>query len=280
MRIVRIAAYFLTFGVVGALLMSRSGSRLASAAESCAHCRRSHRMRRLAFGFYVTACLGFLVVRGTLVTQPAAACQPQAWHTPGDVAAFASVAPTSVGGVVRSIADAVPTGAGLAYSRALGANVCTFSPQGIYVADVVSGYVGRGAFDLGQFVLSQPQPGFTSDAVLSVEAHEAVHTRQWSAFTIAAGPLAFPASYFFDELFFPGAYNHFERNAGLINGGYWPPDQAPPARSALMLPAAAALIALVAGRSPVVRKLRSARHGRPGCPRCGRALPNEDRNGE
>jgi hypothetical protein len=169
--------------------------------------------------------------------------------------------------------DSVPTGAGFTYSHALGADVCRFQPQGLYVARAVDGYTGRGAFDLGQFVLSQPHRRASAEVVLGYEAHEAAHARQWSLFTVAAGPLAFPASYFLDEAFFPHAFNHFERNAGLEAGLYSPPDHGPPARSALMLPACALVVATLAVREPVLRRWRTARHGSGGCPLCGRVRP-------
>lgn len=43
-------------------------------------------------------------------------------------------------------------------------------------------------------------------------------------FTLAGGPLAFPVSYYLDSAFFPDSLNHFERAAGLSDGGYPIPD--------------------------------------------------------
>ena len=190
--------------------------------------------------------------------------------------ALATAQPMSASVVVRTIADWVPTGAGVAYSSAFRADICEFEPQGLYVARVVHGYTGRGAFDLGEFVLSQPDRVSSAPVVLQYQAHEAVHARQWSVFTIAAGPLAFPVSYLLDEAFFPGAHNHFERNAGLENGQYSPAEHPPPARSVLMLPAGVLLLVAWVAHRPLLRRWRAARHGPDGCALCGRRAPTPE----
>jgi hypothetical protein len=43
---------------------------------------------------------------------------------------------------------------------------------------------------------------------------------QWAVLTVIGGPLAFPVAYGIDDFFFPGSRNHFERLAGLEQGGY------------------------------------------------------------
>jgi hypothetical protein len=64
--------------------------------------------------------------------------------------------------------------------------------------------------------------------------------------TIIGGPLAFPAAYYTDSPFFPSSRSHFERAAGLSDGGYpaapdggpaplWGPVAAFGAASALVL---------------------------------------------
>lgn len=271
-RLAGAGALFLTFGVVGMLALPRRRTRLAEAARSCARCRRSQRRRGRAFGVYAGACLALIVVRLALLVEQPQPCQPEAKATAVETAEFEAAPPVSADRLLRAVTVSVPAGAGFVYSRAVSADTCAFRPQRLYVAHVVDGYTGRAAFSLGDFVLSHPVPELSPERVLDYESHEAEHAWQWSVFTAAAGPLAFPVSYLFDEAFFPRAYNHFERDAGLHDGRYSAPDRPPPARSALMLPAAGALLVLVAARRPIVRRWRSRRHGGDAaCAFCGGA---------
>lgn len=54
--------------------------------------------------------------------------------------------------------------------------------------------------------------------------HESRHVTQWATLTLAGGPLAMPLLYAVDEAFFPRSRNHFERAAGLEDGGYSHPE--------------------------------------------------------
>ena len=65
-------------------------------------------------------------------------------------------------------------------------------------------------------------PNLSSDRLdeQRLAEHETRHLDQWAVFSVAGGPLAFPLAYWADSLLFPGSRSHFERDAGLAEGGY------------------------------------------------------------
>lgn len=74
-----------------------------------------------------------------------------------------------------------------------------------------------------------PNMSATRDEEIELSRHESRHIDQWAVATILGGPLAFPAAYVTDNAFFPLNRNHFERAAGLDDGGYSPPPDNLPA---------------------------------------------------
>jgi hypothetical protein len=128
--------------------------------------------------------------------------------------------------VVQKAATWPETGLGMLYATADDARVCWSLSANYYVAVRAGNPVAARAVDLGDVLLS-PRVSFTRAQLQNLATHEARHRTQWAVLTVAAGPLAFPVLYGIDDFFFPGARNHFERLAGLQEGGYthegwWP----------------------------------------------------------
>ena len=121
--------------------------------------------------------------------------------------------------VAQQAATWPETGIGLLYSQASDAHVCLSRAVDFYVAVHADNPTGVRALNLGDILLA---PGFniSSEQRLTLVSHEARHRAQWAVLTVIAGPLAFPVAYAIDDFFFPGARNHFERQAGLEPGGY------------------------------------------------------------
>jgi hypothetical protein len=79
------------------------------------------------------------------------------------------------------------------------------------------------SFAVGSTVVTD-QPSMTEGNWKPLARHESRHVTQWATLTLTAGPLAMPLLYAVDEAFFPESRNHFERAAGLDDGGYAYPD--------------------------------------------------------
>ena len=149
-------------------------------------------------------------------------CQPPARLTVNQAAAYTrSGASPAV--FARQVLTAGQTGLALTYAKTRGANVCRFAPNGNLVARMESGFA-RGGTMYGHVFLTYAHDDYSYRELRSIKRHETRHTTQWAAGTLLGGPLAFPVAYSADELVAPGAYNHFERAAGLTDGGYEVPD--------------------------------------------------------
>ena len=112
------------------------------------------------------------------------------------------------------------SGVAMLYGRAAGAEICYFEAHKYYRLTFERWPLSRGSFFVGNVLMSRPLEDKGVDRVLELSGHEVKHRRQWAVATVIAGPLAFPAAYSIDNLFFPDAANHFERAAGLEEGGY------------------------------------------------------------
>ena len=73
---------------------------------------------------------------------------------------------------------------------------------------------------VGNVVLASDQSPMRKGNGKALARHESRHVTQWATLTLAGGPLAMPLLYAVDEAFFPHSRNHFERAAGLADGGY------------------------------------------------------------
>jgi hypothetical protein len=147
--------------------------------------------------------------------------------------------------VAQEAATWPETGIGLLYSKARDARVCLSSSAYYYVAVHAGNIAGTKAMTMGDIVLT---PGFShySRAQLgALIAHEARHRAQWAVGTVVGGPFTFPVAYAIDDFFFPGPRNHFERLAGLKEGGYGGVGTGPvlgPAQLAILVILAAAIV--------------------------------------
>jgi hypothetical protein len=215
----------------------RAGNR-----ERCHGCRhRHHRLMRVLAVVLGLQVLG--VVALAVFAARAPLCRPPSWSTPVDAQRYV----TPGGGPivpVRQFLTAGQTGLALAYAEARGAEVCRFAPNGNLTARMEAGFA-RGGTMFGHVFLTYPRAASeTFDELVPLKRHESRHTEQWALFTLLGGPAGFPIAYSVDELFAPGAFNHFERHAGLEEGRYAPPDGPSPTTTRLLLVGALLLIIL------------------------------------
>jgi hypothetical protein len=202
-----------------------------------------HRYRRLMRLLIILAWLqicGVVVLLGYGVQ--VRTCQPPAWSTAADAARYLTpgdswIIPT------RQVLTSGNSGLALAYSKLRGAEICRYAPTGNLIASMHGGFA-RGGTMYGQTFVTLPRPDYTYPELEPVVRHEARHTDQWALFTVLGGPLAFPLSYSIDEIFAPGPYNQFERNAGLAGGGYVLPDGPSPTTTRLLVAAAVAAVVI------------------------------------
>jgi hypothetical protein len=120
------------------------------------------------------------------------------------------------------------TGLGMAYAQARHGYRCLITHESFYFDEHHHGWFGRKSFTVGDVFLSRFRDKQSEDRRLALFDHERHHRRQWAIATVLAGPLAFPVAYTVDDIFFPQARNHFEREAGLARGGYDPQTQGGP----------------------------------------------------
>lgn len=174
------------------------------------------------------------------------------WESTSDVGALTP----SV--LAQKVATWPETGLAMLYADARGLSVCRYAAADYYVAVVPVAVAGKRTTNFGDMVISPRFPTVPAEAA-ALARHESHHRPQWAVATVLAGPAAFPLAYGVDDFFFPGARNHFERLAGLAEGGYVPE----PAGPVLGPPQWAALSALPAGAAALgVRSRRRRRRGR------------------
>ena len=215
--------------------------RRAMRQESCGGCRKRHRLllRALAVlvGLQAVGVLG-LVAFGL----GAPTCQPPVILSGTESANYVR---SGAGPAVhlRQVFTAGQTGLALIYAEARDAKVCRYVPNGNLVASMESGFSRSGTM-YGHVYLTNLDNTYSYSELVSIKRHESRHTVQWAVGTGLAGPLAFPLAYSVDELFAPAAHNHFERAAGLTEGGYAVPDTPPPTFTRLLIVAALAALIL------------------------------------
>ncbi|MGH3096231.1 MAG: hypothetical protein ACRDMV_09565 [Streptosporangiales bacterium] len=117
----------------------------------------------------------------------------------------------------RNIVTAPATGLTDGYARARDMGLCTTGS--LTIAFLPSKQATSGT-TVGHIFLTRGRPGLKGIGAQALALHESRHVDQWTVLTLAGGPLALPVLYTVDETFFPGARNHFERGAGLVDGGY------------------------------------------------------------
>jgi hypothetical protein len=267
----RVLALLLCFGALGLLLASPyARRRSASRAGRCGTCRR-HRTYRRAL---VAGLAGLLLLGTGIRALEAATPKPRCGTTVYAGGRIRTLPPVRVPvppawARTRKIVTAPATGLGLTYADLRGMTLCAATPMDVALRPPPlssGGGTTVGSLFLAWFadpmrktqVASQNVYGFGIDEPVYVHIgldrgptrrriealarHESRHEGQWAAFTLAAGPLAFPALYSIDSVFFPFARNHFERDAGLEEGDYAIPASYSPAP---LWPAVAVLTAIL-----------------------------------
>ena len=148
----------------------------------------------------------------------------------------------------RAVVNAPVSGAALLYGIGKGGHA--YQNDNGTTAVVLDDGVVRAGTMFGTVFVTDQRMETETPRTDRLGKHEARHADQWAAFSIAAGPAAFPTLYALDETFFPGAFNHFERQAGLADGGYDIPSDCPSIAGRLTLVS----LALLGGSVLVVRR--------------------------
>ncbi|WP_328419365.1 hypothetical protein [Streptomyces sp. NBC_00443] len=166
--------------------------------------------------------------------------------------AFAVAGSEGDGGLwetTRVVVNAPVSGAALLYGVGKGGEVRR-GDNGTTAVVLDDGVVRAGTM-FGTVFLTYQRMQVDSPRTQRLAEHEARHADPWAAFSLAGGPAAFPALlYALDEAFFFGAFNHFERQAGLDDGGYDTPSDCPSIAGRLTLVS----LGLVAGSTLVARR--------------------------
>ena len=149
------------------------------------------------------------------------------------------------------------TGLGLAFAQVRHGHRCLVGAESFYYDTHSNSFFGGRSFTVGDVFLSRQRTDESVPKRLALVHHERHHRRQWAIATIIGGPLAFPVAYTIDDLFFPHARNHFEREAGLQSGLYDPNIQTGPKLRLLDL----GLLAGAAGAAELFHLRRRRRRG-------------------
>lgn len=252
----RLLGYVTCFGLIGliwSLPFFRNRRRHRS--RTCTTCARHHGLATVAL-----TCLTVLLVVGGLARIQAETTDHVRCHShitdEGEVQPeppLPEVAPHPAWGAIRALLVAPPSGLAVLGGRALGMRSCsTSSLLVMFWAPPRSSGGGTVVGDVFVSWIPAPTPGNTSAYGIARETgsvrygpnisrdrgdeadlvkHESRHIDQWAFGTAVAGPLSFPGLYYIDGAFFPSSRNHFERAAGLSEGGYAPaPDNWPAPR--------------------------------------------------
>lgn len=237
------ALVLLCFGVLGLLWLVLGRGRRQRRCAGCAVCRRH---RRIAVAS--VSCFGALLVLGAGVrTQmeatPVAGCDVHLSVDGEEAASELEVGPSSGWwGATRQTVTAPISGVALMATHAAGMDHCSGSAVVVAFVPPVSAESG-GSVVGNVFVTWIPESGGPEVAlpgqesyvrfgpaaqddpaqVESIARHESRHVDQWTVATLLGGPLALPTGYSLDSLLFPMSRNHFERHAGLADGGYEAP---------------------------------------------------------
>lgn len=242
------------FGVLGLVWLVLGRARRQRRIAGCAVCRRQRRIAvACVSGFAVLLVIG-AGVRTQLAMTPLAGCGAQfsegveqASEVVEAEVVEAEVLDPGWWGRARQAVTAPISGVALVGTRAAGMSHCSGSsvvvafpppPEGngggsvignIFVTWIPESSGPQVALP-GQESYVRFNPGGQTEPaqIEAIARHESRHVDQWTAATLIGGPLAMPVAYYADSLLYPYAHNHFERHAGLTDGGYErPPDFAP-----------------------------------------------------
>ncbi|NMO53866.1 hypothetical protein HH310_22120 [Actinoplanes sp. TBRC 11911] len=210
--------------------------RRRSECAGCAH--RYHRVMRVLIVLVWLQMVGIVALLAYGARPPT--CQPPSLSSYNGATRY--VTPTHDWVIpVRQVITAGNSGLALAYGKALGGQFCDYVPNGTLLGRMKDGFA-RGGTTYGHTYLTSLEPQLVYSDMAPVMRHESRHTDQWALFTLLGGPVAFPLAYGVDDVFAPGPYNNFERDAGLADGGYVLPDTPSPTTTRLIV--AGALFAI------------------------------------
>lgn len=280
-------AMFMCFGLIGLVLCLLPAARRhrRERAAACTVCHRRRRINRVVISAFAVLLLTGAGVRAAAAMTPLEECGGR--FALGAQAALAeghTLDPAYLRWwpATRDTVTAPTTGVMLAVTGAAGMTHC--SGTSVLVAVPPPPATGIGGSIVGNIFVSWVSevdgawvalPGQESyvrfgtemnadpDYVEAIARHESRHVDQWTVATLIGGPLAMPVAYYVDSLFFPLARNHFERNAGLGDGGYEDPPDFGPAPLWWPLAITVALVLLLLGRH-IRRASRALVAGRAG----------------
>lgn len=260
-RSVQGAALLLCFGVIGLLwLLPPVRRRRRRRAAVCGACRRRQRVGAVVIAGFAALLLVGAATRAQIAVLDDCSLR---FATGADEVVAETPTPDAAPGLwgrTRAAVNAPISGLMLMGTRAAGMDHCTgstvlvaFPPSptresgGSVVGDVFVSWLSEvdGVALPGQetYVRFGSDANSEPEVVEAIARHESRHVDQWAVATMIGGPTALPTAYYLDSLLFPLARNHFERAAGLEDGGYdVPPDFGP---SPLWLPLALSLALLV-----------------------------------
>lgn len=240
-RMLVTGSHVLGFGLLGAVVLSRSRHRTAigrvlAAAPGDPRTRRRHLVLLVLLALVWAGSAGYGLVRQST----AAAC-------PFTSAEYGSAPPGLTGRPGswwhhgRTMLAAPATGAALTWAAGHGGTICR-SHGGEMVAVLRSGYARAGTTVGNTFLTSEDT---VHNRGPELYGHEGRHVDQWALVSGLAGPLAFPLAYITVESVAPEGRNVFERWAGLSAGGYDLPDGPGPGPSRVALLIVVVLVVVV-----------------------------------
>lgn len=224
-RFVAVFAALLAFGLLGLLVGVWHLARGRQPADPA--CRRCRRRRDLGLGG--TFVLAGLVLVGSGMAVHQHASGPALPHCGTELPERATGnLDHSLGEVTgavwlhtRQVLTAPVSGLARHYVNNRGGGLCE-------VGSMTLAFLPSAASDsgvaVGSVVLTGAQSSIRQGNWEALASHESRHVTQWATLTLTGGPLAMPLLYAVDEAFFPQSRNHFERAAGLDDGGYPRPD--------------------------------------------------------
>jgi hypothetical protein len=228
MRVVWVVVGFVGGGLVGLfLVLPRTRFLRPRRVLACDLCQRRH--HRLLVAMVLLALLSVAglglrvsqkarelpacaadtsIAEGRRVIDPRAPSRPPLWSS------------------VRSAMTAPVSGLALAYVEVRGRGLCSVGEPPITLAFVPQSKNRPGSM-VGEVFLASPTPQIDAQRAHDLAEHESRHVDQWAVATIVGGITLLPALYVIDDTIYPKSENHFEKGAGLADGGYPPPPTPP-----------------------------------------------------
>jgi hypothetical protein len=219
-RAVNVLAALLAFGLLGLLVwvwLLRRGRRTADLACRC--CRR-----RKGLALAATYALAGLVLAGSGMAVHQHVSGPGlpqcSLELPDSATSNPDDSLVDVRGAwlqTRQLLTAPVTGLARHYVNDRGGGLCE---AGSMTLAFLPSAASDSTVAVGNVVLAGDQSPMREGHGKALARHESRHVTQWATLTLTGGPLAMPLLYAADEAFFPHSRNHFERAAGLTDGGY------------------------------------------------------------